>query len=706
MIFMKPHRVAINRYRKKTKSLQKAIELSNAFENLTGNEKVFLKPNIVYWSRVPDYPKYGVVTTSRIVEDTIILLNEIGIKDITIGEGIVVSDPKDYELAHHAFESLGYNRFKKKYGINVLNVFERPFEKIDLGDDIVLNFNTDALNCDAIISLPVLKTHSEAKISLSLKNLKGLIDIPSRKKCHTPDTERDLNFYLARLSKKLPPVTAIIDGIYLNERGPGYDGQMKRSNLLITSSDMFSADKVGSCILGYNPSDVLYLSNYAKENNRPIDLSDVEVVGKSIESVQGHYEYEFSYNEDGTNPIAFVKQGIKGISYRQYDNTTCTYCSMITSLLPIAITYAWDINHGKPWDDIEVLVGKRMNPTPGKKTTILLGQCMVNKHRNNPDINEMIPIKGCPVKPENITKGFQQAGINIPPDFFENLDNIPQFFGLPYKNRFNEFQESFFNEDAKDETVPPIDDIVVSQLYLDNTSDSNDFPKKQAKFEVYFFGLVGEKNTNAIKNIVVEGPNGYEFHFKNQIFNFQNGNGYVINNYSRQTVRFLAFDRKGFLEDGKYTITVDYWNGEIRSRSRILKSNNKLLNNYLNLKEEITYNTKEVPKYMGDPKIYADTTWTTLNDLGGENAFYANYVSQGRTESVNLHDLTHFDNIYQNRLLMPFYGLNKNSALVNTRWKPLKHGTEYTWVVEICDSNKFSSINLTIHQPSQYFKTS
>ena len=702
---MGKYKVAIIKYRKKIKSVKKIVELAEVFKDFSGNEKVFLKPNIVYWSTVPDYPKYGVVTTSRVIEDTIISLKEIGIKDITMGEGIVTSDPKDFALAHHAFESLGYNRFRKKYGIKVINVFERPFETIDLGDDITLNFNTDALNCDDIISLPVLKTHSEAKVSLSLKNLKGLIDIPSRKKCHTPDIEKDLNFYLARLSKKLPPVTAIIDGIYSNERGPGYDGMMKRNNLLIASSDMFSADKVGAKILGYNPSDVLYLSYFAKENNRPIDFSDTEVVGKSIESVQENYEYQFSYNEDGTLPTAFIKQGIKGISYRQYDNTTCTYCSMITSLLPIAITYAWDISHGEPWDDIEVIMGKRMNPTPGKKKTILLGQCMVNKHRNNPDINEMIPIKGCPVKPENITKAFHQVGIKIPPDFFENLDNIPRFFGLPYKNRFNEFQESFFNLEVKDEIVPPIDDIVVSQFYLDYPDDSNEFPKKQAKFEVHFFGLVGEKNTNAIKNISVYGPNGYKFQFKNQLFNFQNGNGYIIDRYTRQKIRYLAFDRKGFLEDGTYRITVDYWNGETRSRSRILKTNNDLLNNYLKFKDIINFNAKEVPKYMGDPKIYADITWSTLYDLGGENAFYANYLSQGRTKSINLHDLTHFDNIYMNQLLMPLYGLNKNSALANTRWKPLKPNTEYTWLVEICDSNKYSNINTTIFQPVQYFTT-
>ncbi|MHA2089163.1 MAG: hypothetical protein ACW972_12850, partial [Promethearchaeota archaeon] len=69
------------------------------------------------------------------------------------------------------------------------------------------------------------------------------------------------------------------------------------------------------------------------------------------------------------------------------------------------------------------------------------------------------------------------------------------------------------------------------------------------------------------------------------------------------------------------------------------------------------------------------------------------------------HDLTHSDNIYQNRLLMPRYGLNKNTALVNTRWKPLKPNTDYTWFVEICDSNKHGDINITIYQPHQYFKT-
>lgn len=699
---MEKYRVGIARYRKKLKSLRRIVELSGAFENLNGNESVFIKPNIVFW--FPSCPPYGVATTSRILEDTIILLKELGINDITIGEGTVTMNPKDIKTTQQAFEYLGYNRFKEKYGIKVINVLERPFEKLNLGDNIDLNFNTDALNSEVIISVPVLKTHSQAKVTLSLKNLKGLIDVPSRKKCHSADSEKDLEFFLYHLPKKLAPVISIIDGIYTNELGPGYDGTIKRSNILVASSDMFSADKVGASILGYEPSDVSYLSYYAQENNRPVDYSDIEIVGKPIESVRDPHRYQFPYTEDKSLPMALYKQGVKGISYRQYDNTTCTYCSLITGLLPIAITYAWNSSQGDPWDDVEVIMGKRMNPTPGKKKTILLGQCMVNKHRNNPEIRELFPLRGCPVKLENIATVFHQAGIDIHPEFFENLDNIARFLGLVYKNRFNEFQESFFNDEIKDETVPPIDNIGVSQLLLDRKG-SNGLPQKQGKFEVRFFGLAGEKNANAIKKIIVEGPSGYEFCFKNQLYDDKNGNGFIIDNYNRQMIWYLGYDRNGFLEDGEYKFTINYWNDEIRDKSRILQTNDRLLESYMRFRNRIEYSCEEKPKYMGDPRIYVNIKWTTLNMLKSANAYYTPYVSKGKSNFINLHDLTHFDNIYLTSILMPSYGLNKSSSLINTRWRPLKSDSEYSWLTEICDSNNYKDINTTIHQPIQYFKT-
>jgi transcriptional/translational regulatory protein YebC/TACO1 len=74
-----------------------------------------LYPNIVFWTQAANFPKWGVITTSRVVEDMVILLKEHGIDDITIAEGSVLRDPKDMQTQMHAFENLGYSVLKKKY---------------------------------------------------------------------------------------------------------------------------------------------------------------------------------------------------------------------------------------------------------------------------------------------------------------------------------------------------------------------------------------------------------------------------------------------------------------------------------------------------------------------------------------------------------------------------------------------------------------
>ena len=40
------------------------------------------------------------------------------------------------------------------------------------------------------------------------------------------------------------------DGIYTNERGPGPDGKLQRTNLLVASADVLSGDLVGAKIFG------------------------------------------------------------------------------------------------------------------------------------------------------------------------------------------------------------------------------------------------------------------------------------------------------------------------------------------------------------------------------------------------------------------------------------------------------------------------
>ena len=96
-----------------------------------------------------------------------------------------------------------------------------------------------------------------------------------------------------------------------------------------------------------------------------------------------------------------------------------------------------------PWDRVEVLTGKAMRPTPGMKKTILLGKCMYQAHKDNPSIREMIAVKGCPPKPEDIHAALREAGIDADPELFKNLDRLPGLFMKRYEKR-PEFEEGHF----------------------------------------------------------------------------------------------------------------------------------------------------------------------------------------------------------------------------------------------------------------------
>jgi hypothetical protein len=217
---------------------------------------------------------------------------------------------------------------------------------------------------------------------------------------------------------------------------------MHRSNLLVASSDVLAADLVGAKLLGYAGQDVPHLLHAANNRKRPHDLCDIEILGENIEDVSQFHEYDFNYSatKDGIMPLPLAKEGLKGVFYRKYDLSMCTYCSAVNGVMLAAVRYAWK---GKAWNKIEILTGKSMQPTPGMKKTILLGKCMYQAHKDNPDIQEQIAVKGCPPSPNSMLKALHKAGIDADPGLFENMDQLPGFFLSRYKDS-PEFDESFF----------------------------------------------------------------------------------------------------------------------------------------------------------------------------------------------------------------------------------------------------------------------
>ena len=432
-------KVAIHKFEKNSETVKKAVKSVNAFEYLPLNAKVVIKPNIVVWLDTP-YPKWGVITTSTIMEEVVILLKEYGVNDITIAEGSLQMDPMQKNIGQKSFEGLGYHKLKKRYGVKLADVWERPFQKIEIADGLSLKLSTDLLASDFLVNVPVLKTHAQVKVSLGIKNLKGFLNVGSRKKCHSADHKKDLGYMISRLPNLLPPSATIIDGVYTMERGPSFDGKPRRSDLVIVSSNLLAADMVGASVLGHDPCDIPYLVKAAADQGVSSDLCDIDILGEKIEDVAAFHKYTFSYNKENTLPKSMEKMGIKGLAFHKFDTSLCTYCSALVGKLLTIIAMSYK---GKPFDDVEFLTGKRMRPCVDAKKSILVGQCLCALNKNHEVSGEIVKIKGCPPDPGQAARALKGIGIDIDPSFFTNFEMEGAFFMKRFENK-PEFDESYY----------------------------------------------------------------------------------------------------------------------------------------------------------------------------------------------------------------------------------------------------------------------
>ena len=137
----------------------------------------------------------------------------------------------------------------------------------------------------------------------------------------------------------------------------------------------------------------------------------------------------------------FERAGIRGIIYPHVDTTMCTYCADFISYVNLGILMA--NNRDKPFDDIEILHGKKLDPEGGHKHTLLVGQCQVKRNAKNPLIKHCVEIKGCPPSKEDMIQAYRELGIQLPDDFIERMEKYPRSFMKKYIGQPG-FDESFY----------------------------------------------------------------------------------------------------------------------------------------------------------------------------------------------------------------------------------------------------------------------
>ena len=227
--------------------VRQALAQIDAARVVKAADRILLKPNYVE----PMMPDTGVTTDPRVIEAVVDWLQtEIGANDITVAESTW-----QRSRTERAFEMVGLPQMAKRRGVRLLNFYDDEHVEVSIPNALSLKrvlLPRTALDADCLISLPKLKCHCMAYVTLGLKNLMGCV-FPEKDLMH-----RDLDARLCDLASVLRAKLTVIDGLVGAERHENAGSPVK-TDVIIAGLDPVATDAVGAMVMGIDPTRVEHL---------------------------------------------------------------------------------------------------------------------------------------------------------------------------------------------------------------------------------------------------------------------------------------------------------------------------------------------------------------------------------------------------------------------------------------------------------------
>ena len=206
---------------------------------LRGKRRIFVKPNLSH----PEYVA-GVVTDPALTFELVSLLRD-GTEEVIVGESNGFNYP-----CHLAFEKTGTAAAVKRAGGTIINLSEDKVIKVKFPNSSAVKqlfLPKTLLDADAVVNLPMMKTHEFMMYSGAIKNLFGCL--PSNRRIYLHPYLPEV-FY--RLYALLKPHLTIMDArVGIEGNGPT-KGKPVKMDLVLASNCALATDVVATRIMGLN----------------------------------------------------------------------------------------------------------------------------------------------------------------------------------------------------------------------------------------------------------------------------------------------------------------------------------------------------------------------------------------------------------------------------------------------------------------------
>lgn len=265
-------KVAIIKGSEPTETTIRALEkIKSDLDAVLSLEKpILIKPNYI----TAQHPSTGITTDGRVVEGVVKFLKEHGKDNVIIGEGSGWAD------TFEAFKVAGIDKISEKWKVKLVDLNKDTFIEVYPPNPLALKKVKVAKTAleSAIISVPKLKIHRLATVTLGIKNMMGAL--ASKGSMHNGR----LNENIADLASILKPSLTVIDGIIAGE-GHETSGNPVEMNLIIAGADPVAVDAVGAAVMGIQPTEVKHLVLAERKGLGTCRLENIEVIGEPIEKV-------------------------------------------------------------------------------------------------------------------------------------------------------------------------------------------------------------------------------------------------------------------------------------------------------------------------------------------------------------------------------------------------------------------------------------
>ena len=284
-----------------SRAVEQAIDLLGGIKSVTkGINSVLLKPNLVA-------PDVQCTTKPEVVRAIAKLLKDSG-KEVMIGEASAAAESFNVignetyrtkkreildRMQQHVFDTLGYTEMAKSLGIPLINLHSGDIVEVSLDKGYAassVKIHRALTEADLICSIPMMKTHTLATVTLSMKNLIGLYPgteyYSVRSWLHDRAAERGSSgvaYEVIDMNRAVKTGLSVIDASSAMEGNGPFGGTLVDMNLIIAGTSPLATDMVGSMLMGFGITEIPAINLAHKSGMKPQNLSDIEIRGLSIE---------------------------------------------------------------------------------------------------------------------------------------------------------------------------------------------------------------------------------------------------------------------------------------------------------------------------------------------------------------------------------------------------------------------------------------